>query len=67
MSASTSANMRRTTCPLPCSSTVMTAAPEPRATAGVPSVELLSKTWTVASGSAARNAATTSPIVAASL
>jgi hypothetical protein len=62
-----SANMRRTTWPLPCSLTLCTIAPACAATCAVPSRELLSNTWIAASGSARRKSATTAAIAIASL
>ena len=66
-SASTSANIRRTTLPLPRGVTKWTVAPWARAMPDVSSVELLSKTWISASGSDAANPSITSAIAAASL
>src|SRR6218665_1693790 len=67
MSASTSANMRRTTLPLPRAARCVTIAPAARATAAVSSVELLSKTWISAPGRAARKPSITWVMARASL
>jgi len=67
MSASTSANIRLTTKPLPRCFSSNTSAPAARAISAVLSVELLSKTKTVAAGRAARKSFTTLLIAASSL
>ena len=66
-SASMSSNMARITLPLPWRGSLRTIAPSPDAISAVRSVELLSYTYTSASGSAALKSRTTLPMVTSSL